>query len=66
MSPLPTAITIVRIYPNVAGNSEVHAPDQLWVVDITYVAIATDFVYLAAGVARHGQSNRPGVILLFC
>ncbi len=35
------------IYPNVAGNFEVHGPDQLWVGDITYVAIATGFVYLA-------------------
>jgi putative transposase len=35
------------IYPNVAGAFEVHAPDQLWVGDITYVAIATGFVYLA-------------------
>ena len=24
-----------------------HGPDQLWVADITYVAIATGFVYLA-------------------
>ena len=32
------------IYPNVAGNFEVHGPDQLWVGDITYVAIATGFV----------------------
>jgi putative transposase len=35
------------IYPNVAGNFEVHGPDQLWVGDITYVAIGTGFVYLA-------------------
>jgi putative transposase len=35
------------IYPNVAGAFEVHGPDQLWVGDITYVAIATGFVYLA-------------------
>lgn len=35
------------IYLNVAGNFEVHGPDQLWVGDITYVAIATGFVYLA-------------------
>ena len=26
---------------------EVHGPDQLWVADITYVAIAAGFVYLA-------------------
>jgi putative transposase len=35
------------IYPNVAKNFEVHGPNQLWVGDITYVAINTGFVYLA-------------------
>ena len=35
------------IYPNVAKDFEVHGPDQLWVGDITYVAIKTGFVYLA-------------------
>jgi putative transposase len=35
------------IYPNAAKGFEVHGPDQLWVGDITYVAIATGFVYLA-------------------
>lgn len=35
------------IYPNVALKYEVHGPDQLWVGDITYVAIATGFAYLA-------------------
>lgn len=35
------------IYPNVARDFEVHGPDQLWVGDITYVAIATGFAYLA-------------------
>lgn len=35
------------VYPNVALNYEVHGPDQLWVGDITYVAIATGFAYLA-------------------
>ena len=28
-----------------AKGFEVHGPDQLWVADITYVAIATGFVY---------------------
>jgi putative transposase len=31
----------------VARGFEVHGPDQLWVADITYVAIATGFVYLS-------------------
>lgn len=35
------------IYPNVANGFEVHGPDQLWVADITYVAISSSFVYLA-------------------
>jgi len=35
------------IYPNVASNLEVHGPNQLWVGDITYIAISTGFVYLA-------------------
>ena len=35
------------IFPLVAKGFEVHGPDQLWVADITYVAIATGFVYLA-------------------
>lgn len=35
------------IYPNAAKGFEVHGPDQLWVGDITYVAIKTGFVYLA-------------------
>lgn len=35
------------IYPNVAKDYRVHGPDQLWVGDITYVAIATGFAYLA-------------------
>ena len=35
------------IYPNVAKDCEVHGPDQLWVGDITYIAIATGFAYLA-------------------
>lgn len=35
------------IYPNVARGFGVHGPNQLWVADITYVAISTGFVYLA-------------------
>jgi putative transposase len=35
------------IYPNVAKGFEVHGPDQLWVGDITHVAIKAGFVYLA-------------------
>lgn len=35
------------IFPFIARGFEVHGPDQLWVADITYVAIAPGFVYVA-------------------
>ena len=35
------------IFPFVARDLAVHGPDQLWVGDITYVAIAQGFVYLS-------------------
>lgn len=35
------------IFPNVAKDFEVHGPDQLWVADITFIALATGFAYLA-------------------
>jgi putative transposase len=35
------------IFPNLARDMALDGPDQLWVADITYVAIATGFVYLA-------------------
>ena len=35
------------IFPNVAKALTPDGPDQLWVADITYVQIATGFVYLA-------------------
>src|SRR5215204_6241671 len=36
------------IFPNLAADMAPDGPNQLWVADITYVAIATGFVYLAA------------------
>lgn len=36
------------IFPNLANNMTPDGPNQLWVADITYVTIATGFVYLAA------------------
>ena len=33
------------IFPFVARDFEVHGPDQLWVADQTYVAIATGHFY---------------------
>ena len=35
------------IFPDLAKDLELAGPDQLWVADITFVAIATGFVYLA-------------------
>jgi putative transposase len=35
------------VFPNIARGFEVHGSDQLWVADLTYVAIAAGFVYLA-------------------
>src|SRR5205809_550381 len=36
------------IFDDLANNMTPDGPNQLWVADITYVAIATGFVYLAA------------------
>ena len=36
------------IFPDLANKMTPTGPNQLWVADITYVAIATGFVYLAA------------------
>jgi len=36
------------IFPDIARDRIVSGPNQLWVADITYIAIATGFVYLAA------------------
>ena len=35
------------IHPFVAKDFEAHGPDQLWVADLTYVAIAAGFAYVA-------------------
>jgi putative transposase len=35
------------IFPNLAAEISPDGPDQLWVADITYVAITTGFVYVA-------------------
>jgi len=36
------------IFPNLARDRIINGPNQIWVADITYIAIATGFVYLAA------------------
>ncbi len=35
------------VFPNLAKTLEVGGPDQLWVADITYVAITSGFAYVA-------------------
>jgi transposase InsO family protein len=35
------------VYPNLAGEIKVTGIDQLWVADITYIRLETEFVYLA-------------------
>jgi len=35
------------VYPNLAGTMQLSALDQLWVADITYIRLETEFVYLA-------------------
>ena len=35
------------IFPNLAKDVTADGPNQLWVADITYVAIAVGFVYVA-------------------
>lgn len=36
-----------RVYPNLAGGMELTGIDQLWIADITYIRLETEFVYLA-------------------
>jgi transposase InsO family protein len=36
-----------RIYPNLAGEMTVSGINQLWVADLTYIRLETEFVYLA-------------------
>lgn len=53
------------IFPNLANGFEVHGPDQLWVADITFIALATGFAYLALAIvlepmADEARSWTPG------
>ena len=36
-----------RVYPNLAGKMALSGINQLWVADITYIRLETEFVYLA-------------------
>lgn len=35
------------VYPNLAAEMDITAPDQLWVSDLTYIRLGHDFIYLA-------------------
>ena len=35
------------VYPNLATEMDVTAPDQLWVSDLTYIRLGHEFIYLA-------------------
>ena len=37
----------LQIYPNLAEKIKLNGVDQLWVADITYIRLETEFVYLA-------------------
>jgi transposase InsO family protein len=36
-----------RVYPNLAGKMELTGLDQLWLADITYIRLETEFIYMA-------------------
>jgi len=35
------------VYPNLAAGMELTGLNQLWIADITYIRLETEFVYLA-------------------
>src|SRR5437016_4740568 len=37
-----------QVYPNLVKGLQVDAPDVVWVADITYIRLLSNFVYLAA------------------
>jgi len=37
----------LRVYPNLAVSMELTGLDQLWIADLTYIRLETEFVYLA-------------------
>ena len=37
----------LEIYLNLASRMKVRGPNQLWIADITYLRLKTEFVYLA-------------------
>ncbi len=43
------------VYPNLAGSMVLTDIDQLWVADITYIRLETEFVYLAVVLDAHSR-----------
>jgi transposase InsO family protein len=43
------------VYPNLAGKMALTGIDQLWVADITYIRLETEFVYLAVVLDRYSR-----------
>ncbi|HEY6342820.1 MAG TPA: IS3 family transposase [Bryobacteraceae bacterium] len=37
----------LRVYPNLAASMELTGIDQLWIADVTYIRLESEFVYLA-------------------
>jgi transposase InsO family protein len=44
-----------EVYPNVASQMEVTGINQLWVADITYIRLQTEFVYLAVVIDAYSR-----------
>jgi len=44
-----------KVYPNLAGEMTLTGIDQLWVADITYIRLETEFVYLAVVIDAYSR-----------
>ena len=44
-----------RVYPNLAAHMRLTGINQLWVADITYIRLETEFVYLAVILDAHSR-----------
>src|SRR6266536_3283731 len=44
-----------KVYPNLAGEMELNGINQLWVADITYIRLESEFVYLAVVIDAYSR-----------
>ena len=44
-----------KVYPNLAGDMVLTGIDQLWVADITYIRLGSEFVYLAVVIDAYSR-----------